>query len=234
MIIPWGTIINVIAVIIGSILGLAIKGSLKDKYKLIVFQSLGLLTIVIGVSMALQMKNPLIIIFSVIIGGLIGEFINLDMLFEKLAEKIKKLFKFKEQKFVDGLITAFLLFCVGSMTILGSIQEGTSGNKDLLITKSVLDGFSSIALASTFGIGVLFSIVPMFVFQGGMTILASQLGNLFSTDLISYISAIGGILIFAIGINLLELKKIKVVNLLPSILVVVLIFLTLTKLGISF
>lgn len=231
---PIGTFINIGAVIVGSLIGLLFRKTLKEKYKLIVFQGLGLITIILGISMSMNVGNPLIIIFAILIGGLIGEFINLQDHIDLLAEKVKRRFKFKEQKFTDGLVTSFLLFCIGSMTILGSIQEGTTGNNELLITKSVLDGFSSIALASTFGIGVLFSIIPMLIFQGGLTLLASLFGNIISEDLIMYLSATGGILILGIGINLLEIKKIKVVNLLPSLLVVVIIYVVLSLLNINF
>ncbi len=231
---PIGTLINIVAVVIGSTIGLLFRNTLKEKYKQIVFQAIGLFTIVLGISMAVEMKNPLIVIFAIIIGGLIGELINLDIFFDSFAEQIKNKLHLKEQKFTEGLITAFLLFCIGSMTILGSIQEGIDGDNSLLITKSVLDGFSSIALASTFGIGVLFSIVPMLIFQGGLTILASLVGEFVPVDLISYLSAIGGILILGIGINLLEIKKIKVINLLPSLIIVIVIYVIMTYLNINF
>lgn len=230
---PIGTIINVIAVIFGSIVGLFFKGSINEKYLKIVFQSLGLITTVLGISMAIQMGNPLVVIFAVLIGGIIGELVELDKLFDNVAERAKVKFKFKEQRFTEGLVTAFLLFCIGSMTILGSIQEGTNGAKDLLITKSVLDGFASIALASTFGIGVLFSVIPLFIFQATITVMSSIFGEFIPAELISYMSATGGILILGVGINLLEIKKINVVNLLPSLIVVILIYAILTLLSIQ-
>lgn len=233
MIIPTGTLINVLAVIAGSLIGLSFRNILKDKYKQIVFQSLGLITIVLGISMAIDMRNPLIVIFSILIGGILGEFIRLEDKFDSIAVTIKTKLKLEDSKFTEGLISAFLLFCVGSMTILGAVNEGTSGDNSLLITKSVLDFFSSIALASTFGVGVLFSAIPMLIFQGGLTILASYLGSFFSTELISYLSAVGGLLITAIGINLLELKRIKTANLLPALLVVVVIFVVLRLLGVD-
>ncbi len=223
--IPVGTFINIFSVILGGSLGILIKNSLPEKYKKIIFQGIGLFTILLGISMAIPFPNPLIIIFSVLIGGLIGVLLNLEERLDNLSSSLKKKLNLKDSKFNEGLITAFLIYCIGSMTILGAINEGISGDNSLLITKSVLDGFTSIALASTFGVGVIFSVIPMLIFQGGLTLLASFFGNFFTESLIQYLTRTGGILILGIGINLLELKKISVLNLLPSLIVVVVLFL---------
>lgn len=223
--IPVGTFINIFSVILGGSLGILIKNSLPEKYKKIIFQGIGLFTILLGISMAIPFPNPLIIIFSVLIGGLIGVLLNLEERLDNLSSSLKKKLNLKDSKFNEGLITAFLIYCIGSMTILGAINEGISGDNSLLITKSVLDGFTSIALASTFGVGVIFSVIPMLIFQGGLTLLASFFGNFFTESLIQYLTSTGGILILGIGINLLELKKISVLNLLPSLIVVVILFL---------
>ena len=223
--IPVGTFINIFSVILGGSLGILIKNSLPEKYKKIIFQGIGLFTILLGISMAIPFPNPLIIIFSVLIGRFNRCFANLEERLDNLSSSLKKKLNLKDSKFNEGLITAFLIYCIGSMTILGAINEGISGDNSLLITKSVLDGFTSIALASTFGIGVIFSIIPMLIFQGGLTLLASFFGNFFTESLIQYLTSTGGILILGIGINLLELKKISVLNLLPSLIVVVVLFL---------
>lgn len=223
--IPVGTFINIFSVILGGSLGILIKNSLPEKYKKIIFQGIGLFTILLGISMAIPFPNPLIIIFSVLIGGLIGVLLNLEERLDNLSSSLKKKLNLKDSKFNEGLITAFLIYCIGSMTILGAINEGISGDNSLLITKSVLDGFTSIALVSTFGVGVIFSVIPMLIFQGGLTLLASFFGNFFTESLIQYLTSTGGILILGIGINLLELKKISVLNLLPSLIVVVVLFL---------
>ena len=223
--IPVGTFINIFSVILGGSLGILIKNSLPEKYKKIIFQGIGLFTILLGISMAIPFPNPLIIIFSILIGGLIGVLLNLEERLDNLSSSLKKKLNLKDSKFNEGLITAFLIYCIGSMTILGAINEGISGDNSLLITKSVLDGFTSIALASTFGVGVIFSVIPMLIFQGGLTLLASFFGNFFTESLIQYLTSTGGILILGIGINLLELKKISVLNLLPSLIVVVVLFL---------
>lgn len=220
---PIGTIVNTIAVIFGSLLGLLLHKNLPEKIKAIVFQGIGLCTLVIGMQMALKVENLLVLIFSVLIGGVIGEAIKLDLSFENLSDFLKNRIKSKNEKFTEGLITSFLIFCIGSMTIIGAINEGIKGDRTLLFTKSILDGFTSIALASTYGVGVLFSAVPLFIFQSSLTMLAVQFQNFFSTTIINQLTATGGVLILGIGLNLLDIKKIKVTNLLPALIVVILL-----------
>lgn len=220
---PVGTFINIAAVLIGGTLGLLLRKSFPQNIKTIVFQGLGLCTLLIGMQMALQVKDPLILIFSILIGGVLGELVRLDKRIETLSDALKSKLKFKDQGFTEGLVTAFLIFCIGSMTIVGALNEGISGDKSLLLTKSMLDGFTSIALASTFGVGVLFSVIPMLVVQGGITVFAGLFQNLFSDILLAQLTATGGVLILGIGINLLEIKTIKVINLLPSLLAVLIL-----------
>jgi uncharacterized membrane protein YqgA involved in biofilm formation len=220
---PIGTLINIAAVLVGGVIGLFLNKNFPENIKKIVFQGLGLCTLLIGMQMALQVKNPLILIFSILIGGIVGEVLKLDQRIENFSEWLKTKLKFKNPRFSEGLITAFLIFCIGSMAIVGAMNEGISGDKSLLLTKSMLDGFTSIALASTYGAGVLFSIVPLFIFQGGITLLAGNFQTLFSDVLVAQLTATGGLLILGIGLNLLEIKAVKVINLLPSLLVVVLL-----------
>ncbi len=218
---PIGTFTNVIAVIIGSLIGILLHKKFPEKIKAIVFQAIGLGTIIIGVQMALKIENLLVLIFSLLIGGIIGQAIDLEKHFEKLGNFLKTKIKSNNENFVEGLITAFLIFCIGSMTIIGSIHEGIRNDHSLLFTKSILDGFTSIALASTYGIGVLLSVIPMLIYQGGITLLAMRFQNFFSEILINQLTAVGGVLILGIGINLLEIKKIKITNLLPALIVVI-------------
>ena len=220
---PIGTIINVLAIIIGGSLGLILNKNFPEKIKAIVFQAIGLFTIVIGLQMAIKTDNPLIMVFSLIIGGIIGEFLNLEKKIDNASESIKLKLKIKDNGFTQGIVTSFLLFCVGSMTIVGSISEGISGDRTLLLTKSILDGFSSIALASSFGIGVIFSAFPVLVFQGGLTLLAGLFQNFINAQIITQLTAVGGVLILGIAINLLGIKKINVINILHSFVIVVLI-----------
>lgn len=229
---PIATFVNMLAVISGGILGLILRNRLSENIKKITFQSLGLVTIIIGLQMALKVNNILLMIFSLIIGGIIGELLRLDKRFEQAGEFIKRTIKSKDERFVEGLTTAFLLFCIGSVTIVGAIEEGLKGDRTLLFTKSVLDGFASIALTAVYGVGVMFSIIPMLVFQGGMTILAFYLKDVLSDVVIQEMSAVGGVLILGLGISLLEIKEIKVNNMLPALLLIVILVLSTKALGI--
>jgi len=214
-----GTIVNVIAVIIGSSIGLIIHKKLPERLVKVTFQVLGLFTIVLGIKMAFDSQNLLILIFSLLIGSIMGSGLKLNDGLEKQTEKLNKKLGGKNQSFNKGLITAFLLFCVGSMTILGAIEEGMNNNPELLLIKSLMDGFSSIALTVAFGIGVMFSVIPLIVFQGGLTILAMWLGSFFPDIYISEITAVGGVILLGLGLNLLEITKIKLIDLLPALLV---------------
>lgn len=218
---PIGTFVNTLAVIIGSISGILLHQKLPASLKSIVFQGIGLVTLVIGVQMALKTENLLVMIFSILIGGIIGEWLNLETHIDTLANFAKTKVRSKNETFTEGLITAFLLYCIGSMTFVGTLNEGLNGDHSLLFTKSVLDGFTSVALASTYGLGVLFSAVPLFLFQSSLTLLAGEFHSFFTTTIINQLTAVGGILILGIGINLLEIKKVKVINMLPALLIIV-------------
>ncbi len=218
-----GTFINVAAVIVGSSIGLFFNNKIPKQVLGIVFTGLGIITLVLGFQMAFKTENILLIIFSILIGGIIGEVIKLDKHLENLANHLKRLVKSKSEHFTEGLITAFILFCIGPLTIIGSLNDGLRGDYSLLLTKSMLDGFTSIAFASTFGIGVLFSAIPMLIFQGTITLSASFLKNILTDQVISELTATGGILIIATGMNVLELKKIRVANFLPALIVIVLL-----------
>ena len=212
---------NVAAVLAGSLVGILFKSRLPDRFIKIFFQIIGLFTLYLGISMALKSTHVLQMVFSLIIGALVGESLHLDRGLEKLAGKMKKRFKSKNERFTDGLLTAFLLYCMGSLTILGALQEGMTGDAHLLFIKSLMDGVSSIALASGLGVGVLFSAVPLLIFQGGITLLAMWLGDFFPAMMITELSAVGGILLLGLGIDILGIKKINVVNMLPALVVIV-------------
>jgi uncharacterized membrane protein YqgA involved in biofilm formation len=220
---PIGTLINMLAVITGGFAGLFLNKKLTNRVQEIIFQALGLCTLVIGVQMSLQTNNFLLLIFSVVIGGVLGESLNLKSKIKNISNLIKAKFAPNNDKFSEGLISAFVIFCTGSMTIIGSLNEGISGDRSLLITKSVLDGLTAIVLASTYGVGVLFSVVPMLIFQGGLTLFASRFSGVFSELLLTELTAIGGVLILGISLNLLKIKEVRVVNLLPGLAVGVLI-----------
>ncbi len=220
---PIGTFINMATVSAGSLLGLWLQQLFPANVQAIIFQAIGLGTLVIGIQMALKVPDGflLIFIFSLILGGILGELIHFDALLNGFGDWIKKAFRVEDSRFTEGLATAFLLFCIGSMTIVGAIEEGLQGKRELLLIKSTLDGITSIAFATTYGIGVLFSIIPMLFLQGGTTVLARQLHRFFTTVIIAQLSAVGGVLIIAIGIRLLELGAVNIENLLPALVVVV-------------
>ena len=230
--IPFGTLFNVVTIVLGSSLGLLFKSIISPELNKKVFFVMGLFTIVLGMSMAIESTNLMLMFLSIVIGTLIGEDLNLDQAIITLTSKIKTKIKVKDEKFSDGLITALLLFCSGSMTIVGSIDEGLGKPPDILYTKAVMDGISSIILASAFGIGVLFSVFPMFIFQGGITLLVFYYRDFLPLELIDHISAVGGILIIAIGLKILGYKKINPTNMLPSLILVSLLLLLKNKLGI--
>lgn len=213
-----GTIVNVIAVLIGSSVGLILNKKFPEKISKIAFQGIGLFTIVLGMKMALEINNLMIMIFSILLGGITGEFLNIEENTEKLSEKLKSKLKTNNEKFTEGLLTAFLLFCMGSMTVLGAFEEGLGKGSDLLMAKSVLDGFASIALSATLGVGVIFSVIPLLIYQGGLTLLASFASNYLSNNVVNEMSAVGGLLLLGLGLNILQIKKIKVLNLLPALL----------------
>ncbi len=218
---PIGTFVNMATVVIGSLIGMALQQSFPEEIKEIVFQAIGLCVLLIGVLMSQKVPEGylLVLIFSMLLGGIIGQGLHLDQFFQNTGDAIKVLFSIEGDNFTEGLVTTFLIFCIGSMTIVGAIEEGVSGNRELLLAKSLLDGITSIALASTYGIGVLFSIVPMLIFQGGITVLASYSKSFFTEKMIGMLSATGGLLILGLGVNILQLGEIKVENLLPALLV---------------
>ncbi|MBN1462497.1 MAG: DUF554 domain-containing protein [Paludibacteraceae bacterium] len=212
-----GTLINTGAVILGSSIGLLLKQNLPEKYKQVFFQVVGLFTMLLGISMAIKLESPLLVVFSLILGGFVGEWLNLDNKSQSLGNRLKKRFKLKNEKFTEGFVTGFLLFCMGSMSILGAIEEGFGKTSDILLIKSLMDGFSSVILASTLGIGVLFSSLTVLLFQGGITLLVMLLGKDIPAEIISGITTVGGIILLALGFHLLEIKRFKVINLLPSL-----------------
>ncbi|HER23766.1 MAG TPA: DUF554 domain-containing protein [Candidatus Atribacteria bacterium] len=216
-----GTIVNVIAIILGCSMGFILKSKFPEKIAKIVMQALGLAALLIGAQMALKTNNILLVIFSLVIGGVIGEIVGIEEGLERFGERVKLKFKSNNpsDRFVEGFVTASLLYCVGSMAIMGALKEGLSGNPDILYAKSLMDGVTSLAFTAAMGIGVLFSVIPVFLYQGGITLLSRLIKDFLSPEMINEMTAVGGILILGISFGLLEIKKIKVGNLLPAILI---------------
>ena len=214
-----GTIINAGAVVVGSSLGLLLKKGLPEKYTTIYFQAVGLFTLILGIQMSMKITEPLLIVLSLIAGGLTGELFRLEERMNSFGDYLKSKFKRGNERFTEGLVTAFLLFCMGSMSILGPVEEGLTGNvSDLLKAKSLMDGISSMLLASALGIGVLFSTVPLFIYQGGITLLVMLIGKNIPELYINEITVIGGVLLIGLALDILNVKKLRILNMLPSLI----------------
>jgi len=227
-----GTLINVGAVIAGSLVGLFFHARLPKRLTTVAFQGIGLFTLFIGFTMAAKTKSLLVLVFSIVLGAITGELLDIDRLLNGFGEWLRRLERkdshHKDTKaqsgetpdrsrFAEGLVTAFLLFCMGSMTVLGAIEEGLGGRSNLLAAKSVLDGFASLALASSLGIGVLFSVIPLLIYQGGLTLLAGSLQAVLSDVVVNEVSAAGGLILIGLGITILDIKQLKVLNMLPAL-----------------
>jgi len=212
-----GTIVNTGAVLVGSTVGISVGKRLPARIRSILMQALGLAVMLIGLKMALAGENLIATIGYLLLGGITGEIINIELCLARVGEWLKARSGSDSSSFVQGFVSASLLYLVGAMMIVGSIQDGTAGDPSTLYVKSLLDGVASIALASTFGIGVAFSALSVFIVQGSITLLASKLMFLQSPDVLNAITATGGLLILGIGINLLELRIIRTGNLLPAL-----------------
>jgi len=215
-----GTFVNASTVIVGGVIGLVLKQHISHRISTIFFQAIGLFTIILGIKMALQSEHVVVLIFSLIVGSFVGETMHLDRQVERLGIYIKSHLKVGNDKFAEGLTTSFLLFCTGSMTIVGSIQEGLGQGHDLLFTKAIMDGFSSILLASGFGISIPLVAIPLLIFQESITLIAYFFGAHFSLPMITELTATGGILLIGLAINILDIKKLKVMNMIPALVFV--------------
>ena len=184
---------------------------------------LGLVTLLIGIKMAIQTQKILLVISSLVLGGIIGELIKLEEGIEKLGDFIKSKVKSDSANFTLGFVTASLVFCVGPMTVVGSIQDGINQDASVLYAKSILDGFASLAFASTLGIGVIFSALTVLIFQGALTLLGGSLTFLIQPEILNELTATGGLIILGIGFYLLGIKKIKVANFLPALVLVIIL-----------
>jgi uncharacterized protein len=224
-----GTIINVIAIIAGSLIGIIFGARLPDKLKDTVVNGMGLFTAAIGLQMFFGTGQSLVVLGALIIGAVLGEWWRIEDGIANLGLWLQEKFTGSSEggtssRFVRGFLAASLLYCTGPIAIMGSIQDGLTGDFQLLAVKSVLDGFISIAFASTLGIGVMFSILPVFVYQGGISLLSGTLSSVITEAMMTEMTATGGVILFGLAISsLLEIKKIRVGNFLPAILVAPLI-----------
>ncbi len=228
----WGTIVNTVAILVGGLLG-SLLPHVPDGVRRTIIQGLGLAILVLGITMALETTNILTVITSLVIGGLLGEWMRLEERLLRLGawleRTVQRYAKTGQGKgsIAEGFVTTTLVYCIGAMAILGALDGGLRDDHTILYTKSMLDGVSAVIFASTLGIGVIFSSIPVFLYQGSIALAASFI-YMFVTEaqmlwVIAEVTAVGGVLIVGIGLNILEIKKINVANLLPSLLIAVVI-----------
>lgn len=220
-----GTLVNSAAIALGALAGCAVGSRLTGRIHRTLMAGLGLTVLLIGLQLALKSTQPLIAIGSLIFGGLLGEAINIEARLEALGEALQQRFA-GNSEIGRAFVTASLLYCVGAMAVTGAIQDGSGTAPSILYAKSALDGVASIALASTLGIGVLFSVLPVFLYQGAITLAAGAAASILTPAVMSEMNAVGGLLIVAIGLDLLGIKRFPVGNLLPSIFVTILLMWT--------
>ena len=224
-----GTFINVAAILVGGMIGLIFGARIPEKFKNTVIAGMGLFTTALGLQMFFKTENSLIVLGALIIGALLGEWIGIEDGLQSFGQMLEKRFSRDAEtgsssKFVRGFMVSSLLFCIGPIAILGSIQDGLTGDYKLLAVKSTLDGFASIAFASTLGVGVMFSSLIILIYQGGVSLLANQLNAIVTDPMMVEMTATGGVILMGVAFsNLLELKKIRVGNFLPALAIAPLI-----------
>ncbi|NMB26225.1 MAG: DUF554 domain-containing protein [Firmicutes bacterium] len=218
-----GTLINVSTIVVGTFIGMAVKTRIPDHMSQTVMGGLGIFTIFVGFSMALESRNMLIVLFSIVLGTIIGSLLNINGRLEAATAKLEARFAKEGSGLAQGFLAASLLFCVGPMAILGSIEDGLTGSYRILMTKSIMDGFSSLVFGATMGIGVALSSLPLLIYQGALTLGASVVKGAMTDSAMVEMTATGGLLIVSIGINMLGTKKLLVADMLPAIVIAVIL-----------
>jgi len=219
-----GTIINIGTVVLGGLVGVFLNNRMPQNINYTVMQGLALSTALIGIKMGLETKNLLIIVLSLVIGGIIGELLDIEEKFDRMGRWLEERFDSQEKgsgNFTKGFVSTSLLFCIGPMAIMGAIENGLTGKYSILLTKAVMDGFAAVAFASSLGIGVVFSSLSILVYQGGLTLLASLVKDFLTDPVVREMTATGGVLIIGLALNILGIVRVKVGNLLPSIVVAI-------------
>jgi uncharacterized protein len=224
-----GTLINIATVLAGTTIGTLLGSRLPERVRETVLHALGLVTVLVGVAQGLDAFRPpltdvtrgavLVVMGSVLIGGVAGELLRIEGGLDRIGEALRARFGRGQARFTEGFVVASLVFCVGPLTILGAIQDGLTGDYQLLAVKSLLDGFAALAFASALGWGVGFSVLVILVYQGGLTLAASAVAGAFSDAMIAAMSATGGVLILGIALRLLDLRRVRVANLLPALVI---------------
>jgi hypothetical protein len=218
-----GTIVNAFAIVVGGALGLLFRKGFPERISQTALQVMGLFSMVVGLTMAIQGKELILVLISLVLGAVLGELINIEGRLDKLGSSLEKRLQLKEKTSAKGFIYTSLLFCVGSMAIVGSITDGLKGDHSILVTKAMMDGIISIPFAASMGIGVLGSSVPILLYQGGLTLLAWKLQSFFTPSMIGELTSVGGVIVMGIGINILGLQKVRVASLIPALPLIILV-----------
>ncbi len=213
-----GTLVNVAAIIFGCLIGRYLGHLIPERMRRTIMMGLGLAVIAIGMQLALQTNNPLIVIGALLIGGIIGEALSIEARLENIGHRLQQRFK-DSGNVAEAFVTASLLYCIGAMAIMGSIQDGLGDEPTILYAKSALDGIASVAFTSTLGIGVIFSVIPLLIYQGAITLAAGWVQGFLTDPVVAEMNATGGLLILAIGLDILQIRKLPIGNLLPAIFV---------------
>lgn len=231
MMMPVGTLVNAGAILVGGMLGVLFRGLMPEKVARTIMQVLGIFTASLGIKMMLGGRQDLLILISLVIGAFIGEWLGIEAAVEKLGMKADEFRKHEGEGIARGFVPTTLLFCVGSMAIVGSLTEGVTGDARILLTKAVIDGIASIAFAAALGYGVIFSSIPILLYQGGLTLLAKYLQPVLAGPVITEVAATGGFILLLLSLNILEIKKVRVANLLPALVIIAVIMLVKTRMG---
>jgi hypothetical protein len=225
----FGTIVNALLIIVGSVIGLFFT-RIPERYKETVMHGIGLAVILIGLQMAFSTENIVLVLISLLFGAIIGEFIQIEEYFNRLGNWLGSKFTTTDDTISvsQGFITAVMIFCIGAMAIIGALDSGIRGDHEVLITKGIIDGFTALVLTTTLGFGVIFSVIPLVLYQGGITLFATQIEQWIPEAILNgvilEVTAVGGLMIVAIGLNLLKIKSIRIANLMPALVLVVVFY----------
>jgi len=219
-----GTVVNAISILLGGSLGSGLGSNLSKRYSETLLNAVAVSVILIGLKSALETKNILLLICCMALGSIVGEFLRIEDRLNCLSELLEKKFSKHHGNLAEGFMTATLIYCVGAMSIIGAIESGVNNNHSTLFAKSILDGVSSLVFSSTLGIGVPLAAVSVFIYQGSITLLSGLLASYLPMEALNELSAVGGLLVMIIGLNILKITKIRVGNMLPATFLPVLYF----------
>ena len=218
-----GSFANALFIICGSLAGLLLRKKLPPSMMELPVQGMALFVISLGLSMSIKTQQPLVVIVSIAAGSMLGELLGLEARVERASERLEKCFGKSGEGFTAGFVTTSLIYCTGSMAVLGAFEEGMGGFPSLLLAKGLIDGLTSVAMAASLGFGVIFSSVPVFIYQGVLTLAATWIQPVMTPLAVTEMSATGGVMLMGIGINLLGLMKLRLMNMLPALVIAVLI-----------